>query len=516
MIYITAGHIDHGKTALIKALTGYDGDTHKDEKSRGITIEPSFIPFGNGTIIDVPGHEGLLCNMATVAGHIDVAILVVDAHEGVRRETIEHYKILELLCAKDGVVVLNKCDIATKEEIKTARKSIEQLCKNGFLHNADCIEVSAKTMLGIDALRAKLLSFTSEKALDENEMFFMPIDRVFTIQGAGTVATGTVYSGRIAKGGKIYQYPQGKAITVRNINVNSENVSSANVGQRAAVNINTDTKSVKKGDVLCSFAHLEYKCAFGARITLLNDNLPCEEMQLIIGTCESICRVQCKDGIALIKTKNPVAVYIGERFILRRMAAGEIVSAGEVICPFPTNIKRLDTHEYEELCAYNDGIESAVNYLLQNKIEIDIIRKNLIPYDVSNVISRHNKKEPDKNELTLQAKQLLDIYVQSGLTPPYLQDALIMARLPKELGGHIIKKLCFTYLIKLTDDMYMCKQAFDTAFDIICKQAENGGSTVASLRDELSISRKYARAILEYCDAEKLTINDNNTRYISR
>lgn len=239
----TAGHVDHGKTALIKALTGIDTDRLQEEKKRGITIELGFahLDWPDGTqagIVDVPGHEKFIRNMLAGAGGIDLAMLVVAADEGFMPQTIEHMNILTLLGIQDGVTVITKADIVEPEWLEMMQEEIAERVKGTFLEGKPIMTVSAYTGQGIPELKAKLYELV-QKAGEKSARipFRLPIDRVFSVDGFGTVVTGTLIEGCLHEGEPAELVPSGAATRIRNLQVHGKSVETAYAGQRVAVNL---------------------------------------------------------------------------------------------------------------------------------------------------------------------------------------------------------------------------------------------------------------------------------------
>ena len=235
----TAGHIDHGKTTLIKALTGRETDRWEEEKRRGITIDLGFtyfdLPDGNKAgIIDVPGHEKFIKNMLAGVVGMDMVLLVIAADEGIMPQTTEHLNILNLLGVENGIVVITKCDIVDQEWISLVREDITETISSTFLEGAPIVEVSSKTGQGIEKLIQEIINI-ADKAVKERELNTiprLPIDRVLSIQGFGTVITGTLITGILKKGEEVEIYPVNKICRIRNIQVHSSDVEKAYAGQR--------------------------------------------------------------------------------------------------------------------------------------------------------------------------------------------------------------------------------------------------------------------------------------------
>ena len=255
----TAGHVDHGKTCLIKALTGIDTDRLKEEKKRGITIELGFayLDLANGQrvgIVDVPGHEKFVRNMLAGAGGLDIAMLVVAADEGIMPQTVEHLDILSILGIKQGVVVITKTDLVEPEFTELVAEDIKELTQGTFLENAPIIPVSVYEQQGLEVLKQTLETLCKElPERAESGQFRLPIDRVFSLKGFGTVVTGTLMEGKLKKEQNIVLYPENAPVKVRSLQVHSKDTEVAFAGQRVAVNVPDRKKEeIIRGDVLAA------------------------------------------------------------------------------------------------------------------------------------------------------------------------------------------------------------------------------------------------------------------------
>ena len=238
----TAGHIDHGKTSLVRALTGTDTDRLKEEKERGITIELGFAQLEMDEliagIVDVPGHERFVKNMLAGAGGIDLVILVIAADEGVMPQTREHLAICSLLGVRAGLVALTKTDLVEEDWIELVRDDLEDFVKDTFLEGRPVVPVSSQTGAGLDDLRAAIQALADETSPKSDEgIFRLPIDRVFTMRGFGAVVTGTLFSGSVRVGKRVQLYPGALEARVRGLQVHGEAVEEATAGSRTAVNL---------------------------------------------------------------------------------------------------------------------------------------------------------------------------------------------------------------------------------------------------------------------------------------
>jgi selenocysteine-specific elongation factor SelB len=303
----TAGHIDHGKTTLIKALTGRETDRWEEEKRRGITIDLGFtyfdLPDGSKAgIVDVPGHEKFIKNMLAGVVGMDMVLLVIAADEGIMPQTTEHLNILNLLGVENGIVVLTKCDLAEKEWISLVKEDITESLGSTFLEGAPIVEVSSKTGYGIDKLIEEI-SKIADKSIKERELNTiarLPIDRVFSMTGFGTVITGTLISGILNKGDEVEIYPVNKLCRIRNIQVHSSDVEKAYAGQRTAINLSNIKKTdIYRGCVIAPVNSMRNTKMLDVKLNLLKDSkrvvINRSRLHFYTGTSEILARVVLLD-----------------------------------------------------------------------------------------------------------------------------------------------------------------------------------------------------------------------------
>ena len=352
MILGTAGHIDHGKTALVRALTGVDTDRLPEEKRRGITIDLGFAPLrldGLDTIgvIDVPGHEAFVRTMVAGATGVDLALLVIAADEGVMPQTREHLAILRLLGVRAGVVALTKADLVEDEWIALVRDDVRLALAGSSLDDAEVVAVSALSGAGIDELRAALLrAARSVPARSADDLFRMPVDRAFTIRGTGTVATGTVWSGSLARDDVLRLYPSGDVVRVRALQAHGHGVERVRAGERAAVALaGVELARVGRGAVLVSGDAWRPSTVIRADVALLEDVGRAvgarTRLRLHLGTSEVGARVVPLDGAlapgesraARVVVEEPIVTRTGDRFVLRGGSPLGTVGGGIVTDP---------------------------------------------------------------------------------------------------------------------------------------------------------------------------------------
>jgi selenocysteine-specific elongation factor len=359
----TAGHIDHGKTALVKALTGVDADRLPEEKQRGITIDLGFAELDLGDLrigfVDVPGHERFVKNMLAGASGIDFVLLIISSDEGVMPQTREHFEICRLLETKNGLVVLTKKDLVDEELLELVRLETAELVENSFLENAPVIAVSAKTGEGIDELKRSLLETARKIPARKNETITrLPVDRSFSVKGFGAVVTGTLVAGEISETLEMEILPLAKKVRVRGLQTHGKSVKTAHAGQRTAVNLGgVEHAEIERGMVLTEKNVLRPTQIFDAEIEVLKDAKRSvktrQRMRIHIGTIEALARVQVlneaneiqkgdKDFVQL-RLETPIVTIPRERFIIRSYSPQITIAGGRVLDALAQKHRRKDT-----------------------------------------------------------------------------------------------------------------------------------------------------------------------------
>ena len=372
----TAGHVDHGKTALIKALTGIETDRIKEEKKRGITIELGFayldLPDGEKAgIIDVPGHEKFVKNMLAGAGGIDLALLVIAADEGFMPQTREHLGILSLLNIPEGIIVITKKDMVDEDWLEVVCEDIRNEVKGTFLENAQMIAVSSYTGEGIEELRQAIFQLIDQKTQIKNLdiPFRIPIDRIFSVEGFGTVITGTLIEGKMKVGDPVTIYPSRLESRIRNLQVHSHDVEEAYAGQRVAVNLaGLKTTDLNKGDVVAAPNSMHTTMMIDIKLTVLKDCereiLNATRLHLYHGARDVLCKIVLldRDSIsagescyAQLRLEEEIAVKTGDRFVLRFYSPLETIGGGVVLDSNPFKHKRNDPQVLESLNIKENG-----------------------------------------------------------------------------------------------------------------------------------------------------------------
>ncbi|WP_207265048.1 selenocysteine-specific translation elongation factor [Desulfovibrio sp. Huiquan2017] len=357
----TAGHIDHGKTTLIKALTGIDCDRLSEEKKRGITIELgfAFLDLGEGDrlgIVDVPGHEKFVKNMVAGAAGVDFVVLVIAADEGIMPQTREHLEICQLLGVTTGLVVLTKIDMVDAEWLEMVREEAAAYLEPTFLGGALILPVSAHTGQGLDALRDALRKLVAEfRPRRRSDLFRLPVDRVFTMKGHGTVVTGTMISGSISVGEDVRLYPGETATKVRSLQSHGESVETAQAGRRTAVNLaGLEVDDVHRGDVLARPGSLFPSDVWDIELTVLaSSRLPLKhrkEIHFHHGAREVLARIYLLDrdelapgetAVCQARFTEPMAGVWGDRIVLRSFSPLRAFAGGRVIGPSGHRVKRF-------------------------------------------------------------------------------------------------------------------------------------------------------------------------------
>jgi selenocysteine-specific elongation factor len=358
----TAGHIDHGKSSLVKALTGIDPDRLKEEKERGITIDIGFAdlvyPESDLTvgIVDVPGHEKLIRNMLAGAGGIDIVLLVVAADEGIMPQSREHLSICNLLKIQSGLVAITKSDLVEEEWLSLVQDEIRGFVKGTFLESSPVIPVSSRTAQNIDLLKKEIKNIALAVTPKTSDgLFRLPIDRVFTLKGFGTVITGTAVSGKISVEEALEILPSAIETRVRGLHSHGKAISAAYAGQRVAINLQgVEKEDLKRGDVAVTPARFTQSRTLDVFFRLLPNTPSLKTRSLVhfyAGTSETVARIilyekeELKAGetaYCQFRLSDPVVVMSGDRYIVRRFSPLETLGGGEILDPSPHRRRRKD------------------------------------------------------------------------------------------------------------------------------------------------------------------------------
>ncbi len=414
----TAGHIDHGKTLLVKALTGIDADTLAEEKRRGITIELGFVfletpGYGKQIVfIDVPGHEKLIKTMVAGASNIDAALLVIAADEGISTQTREHFDILQLLGVQRGIVALTKSDLVTEDRILEVTGEAKNFLKGSFLENAMILPVSAVDGSGVDKLKQALMTLGDEVGTrHDSGIFRMPVDRVFTMRGFGTVIAGTILSGKVGEGDKVEIFPDGIMGKVRGIQVHHQKVAKSILGKRTALNLQDVKKEMlRRGQCAGEPGSLGPTYRLDAKLRLLKSfgkklkNRT--RMRLHVGTAEIISRLVLleadevlpgEESLVQFVLESPTVALPGDRFVIRTFSPLMTIGGGEILDATPAKHKRFHAATVESLRRLGGDLSERVHQVL--------LDAKALPLSLSEI----RKKIGEKEEVLVEAlKNLTD------------------------------------------------------------------------------------------------------------
>ncbi len=624
----TAGHIDHGKTSLIKAVTGVNTDRLKEEKRRGITIELGFadldLPSGQHLgIVDVPGHEKFVKNMVAGATGIDIVAMVIAADEGVMPQTREHMEICALLGIRYGLVVLTKTDLVDEEWLDLVTEDIRDFVQGTFLEKAPIVPVSAANGAGMEDFIKTLDELsTAVPKRPPSSIFRLPVDRVFTMKGFGTVITGTLISGQIQVGDTIMLYPTGITSKVRGIQVHNSSVNIAEAGMRTAINFQgLEKASVNRGDVLSTPGALKSSYMLDVSFDYLKSNKkPIKNRTRVrfhTGTNEvlGILVLLDKDelppgetAIAQLRIDAPLAVIKDDRFVIRSYSPVRTIGGGNILNPIPkkhkrfkpdviAGIKGLMDHPPEDIISYHvneagyGGVthsdlkimtslhEKELQKIMQNlmsnrtviladrELQTYIHQKSfekfkietsdyLADYHTANPLKTGMPKEELKskfsafqgtkvfnlmlnqmvkdNEIVSEEnavclashtvslgmdqadikKKIFDVYEKNGLTPPYFKelkkDFDIEASLAKDVLMLLVEE---GRIVKVKEDLYFHSGAVKALQQrLIDFLKSNEELTTPQFKEMTGVSRKYLIPLIEYFDAQNVTIRVGDIR----
>ena len=423
----TAGHIDHGKTALVKALTGIDADRLEEEKRRGITIDIGFahldltLPDGEPLrlgFVDVPGHERFVRNMLAGVGGIDLVLLVIAADESIKPQTREHFDICRLLSVRRGIAVLTKSDLVDRETLDVVRLEVEQFLRNSFLDSADSpiVAVSALTGTGLDQLRQAIVTVAAEiPAKDSTALARLPIDRVFTMKGFGPVVTGTLVSGTIRKEDELEVFPTGQRVRVRGVQVHGQAAEQAVAGQRTALNLaGVTTQELARGMVLAPPSIFQATSRIDASIATLASAKPLKDrarVHLHAYTAETIATVVLygrkqvaagDSGFAQLRLAEPTLLLPGDHFILRQFSPVVTIGGGVVLENVPPE-KVKDPGNYADfLKLLQDNSRTAI-------LRARVIARGLRGLTVAEAVARTGWRRPEIESLASEIQEIANI-----------------------------------------------------------------------------------------------------------
>lgn len=552
----TAGHIDHGKTTLIKALTGRETDTLEEEKRRGISINLGFTYFDlpsnkRAGIVDVPGHEKFIKNMLAGAAGIDIVLFVVASDEGVMPQTIEHLDILSFLNIKKGIIVLTKCDVVDNEFIELVKEDIREKTKGTFLENSEIVEVDSISKNGVSELIKKIDDISNEiDDKNENSPARLNIDRVFSIKGFGTVVTGTLLEGKISIDDDLIIYPNKLKTKIRSIQVHGQDVKTAYAGQRTAINIaNIKVEELKRGDVLASPNSLEESMMLDVKLSLVkhtNKNLKhWDRLRLYHGAREILCRVVpldkdiTKSGescYAQLRLEESIVAKKLDSFVLRNYSPLETIGGGVIIDTKPKKHKKFDENVISSLKMKEKGeLEVILEEYLKNNLKSYKTLKDIMSYTGENeelIINAINKlikenKVANINNIYIHINQyenlkkliveLLTIYhkkyrLRNGVLKEEVRSKIESKFNTKEMDI-LLNKLQNEKIIKIDENLISIYD-FEVTLNDKQKEIKDNIQKKLKLPETLTVlnikdicENKYYEEVLEYMigkDVEKL------------
>lgn len=521
----TAGHIDHGKTWLVKALTGTDTDRLAEEKRRGITIENgfAFLKFPDGReagIIDVPGHERFIKNMLAGAGGIDIAMVVIAVDEGVMPQTREHLAILSLLGIRKGVLVLTKGDLEWKKGLD---QEIREFAEGTFLENAYVVVTSAVDGRGIEELRRVLWKLctagktTENQNLSRNESdsctgrmgtkasaFRLPIDRVFSLKGFGTVVTGTLLDGSLGLDYDAMLYPRAERIKIRGIQVHGQEVSEAVPGQRVAVNLpGIGKEQISRGEILATAGSMEGTMIADVRLQLLKSGQRSlksgTRVHLYHGAAELVCKIILFDrevlkpgeeAVVQLRMEQVTAMKAGDHFVIRFYSPVETIGGGVVLNPNGVKRKKRQNADAVVHCACTGKERKKAH--ASGKITEEICGNSVF-------------------------LQLQELYLKSGFMPPLTDEVKKVFSGERDFSEVFFAMVRDGVLVRFDEKHYMHWEIRQKALDMAyLLYEEKGMIQTGEFRDRLGISRKCAIILLEGFDRERITVMENGGRVLKR
>jgi len=361
----TAGHVDHGKSSLVKALTGTDPDRLQEEKEREMTIDLGFAFLGDDiTFIDVPGHEKFIKNMLSGVATVDAVLFVVAADDGFMPQTEEHFEILKLLDVQRGLVAVTKTDLVDADWLELMTEEVRERLRGSFLEGAPIFRVDSLSGKGIEELKQAIVSLAANlPARPERGVFRMYVDRVFSIKGAGTVVAGTVLGGKLKAGQKAEMLPKGIEVRIKRIQAHNREVAEARIGERAAINLQgIETSQIERGDLLAEAGYFQPTYMLNVSYQhLTSAGKPLENrarVRLHLGTAEYLARAvplekknipAGQDGFLQLRLETPTACEIGDRFVIRDYSPGRTIGGGKVLEVHPKKVKYLPDEDIEVL-----------------------------------------------------------------------------------------------------------------------------------------------------------------------
>jgi selenocysteine-specific elongation factor len=556
----TAGHIDHGKSALVKALTGIDPDRLKEEKERGITIDLGFadLSYPDGLtigIVDVPGHERLVRNMLAGAGGIDLVLLVIAADEGVMPQSREHLYICDLLKIKSGLIVITKADLVESDWLELMKDEVKNFVKGTFLEGTPIVPISSKTMFNIDLLKEEIRNVALKvEPKPTKGLFRLPIDRVFTLKGFGTVITGTALSGSISVDDAVEILPSNIKSRVRGLHSHGKPIQTAYAGQRVAINLQgVEKEELERGDSVVLPGRFIPTKTIDAQIELLRDVPPLKSKSLVhfhLATSETIARVILfgrdelkpeENCYCQFRLQNPVVSMSGDRYIIRRFSPVETIGGGEIFDPSPPKRRQKDIAE--TLATFEKGnlgdkislkvLQSGLNGISTMALDgwikaeipairesIEILREKGLIFNIEDVLI-HKTFFDSFREKVLQI--LKNFHVKNLLKPGMPKEELrVSLNIEPRLFGGLITALKDVVMekeiIRLRTFSTVLSQAEETLKAKILDLLQKGGfqpPNKEELSQSLKLDQKHLSDILKLMVKEGSLMRINESMYLT-
>lgn len=556
----TAGHIDHGKSALVKVLTGIDPDRLKEEKERGITIDLGFadLTYPDGLtvgIVDVPGHERLVKNMLAGAGGIDLVLFVIAADEGIMPQSREHLHICNLLKIKSGLIAITKVDLIDKDWLELVEDEVRNFVKGTFLEGTAIVPISSKTLVNINLLKEKIREVALQvEPKPTKGLFRLPIDRVFTLKGFGTVVTGTAISGSISLDDDVEILPSNIKSKVRGLHSHGKPIQTAYAGQRVAINLQgVDKEELQRGDAVVVPEKLMPTKKIDAKVELLSDAPVLKSKSLVhfhLGTSETTARVilfgmnELKAGetcYCQFRLQEPVIAMSGDRYIIRRFSPVDTIGGGEVLDPLSyrrsykeglDDLQTFETGSLSEKIAVKvkrSGIHGIKISLIEGWIKAEIpsitesirdLKEKGILMQFENVLI--HKSAFDSFRETVK-KIMDDFHKKNPLKPGMLKEEL-RAHLSIEprLFGNLINSLkdivLEKELVRLSTFKVALSQVDETVKTKILELLEKSGfqpPTKEELSQSLKMDQKRFSDILKLMSKEGSLVRINDSMYLT-
>lgn len=562
----TAGHIDHGKSALVEALTGTHPDRLEEEKRRGITIDLGFaflqleeVRFG---FVDVPGHERFVRNMLAGAGGVDILLLVIAADESIKPQTREHFDICRLLGVSRGIIAITKTDLAGPDLTGITRIEVEDFIRGSFLERAAIVEVSSRTGAGLDVLEAELLrAARNVPPRDANHYFRLPVDRAFAMKGFGTVVTGTLFSGSVAPEDVVEIFPAGRRVRVRGVHSGGHAVPRASAGQRTALNLaGVELADVERGMVLATPGHFRTTSRLDCRLTILPGTRPIKNHARVHfhqGTAETIAEIillertensgdenhqpPCGSAFVQLRLKEPLLLLPGDCFVIRQYSPVITIGGGVVLDAWARRHRRgspsvrahleaLESEEPEnvlaahasahpaglelsEIIARTGWTESTIRSAAESssrKKTIRIVSRN--PFVIVASTAFHN--------LTLAVQQKVDVFHKDNPLAPGISKEALRARFKRAARPEALRAALDALMqagkLSLSGD-FVARAGRVTALlpeevksqDMMALEFERAGLAVPRLEEALKglpVETKRAGKLLQLLLREKVLI----------